>query len=77
LGIAGWVDLGLEPAVFGLTRDLLFRSDLAWHTPPGPTCADRLRKTAEARSSDEKAVALTQPEPERRFLENRLKELKK
>jgi RNA polymerase sigma-70 factor, ECF subfamily len=37
----------------------------------------RLGKTAEARSSYEKALALTQPEPERRFLENRLKELKK
>jgi hypothetical protein len=32
LGIAGWADLDLEPAVFGLTRNLLFRSDLAWHT---------------------------------------------
>ena len=37
----------------------------------------RLEKTAEARSSYEKALALTQQEPERRFLENRLKELKK
>jgi RNA polymerase sigma-70 factor (ECF subfamily) len=37
----------------------------------------RLGKTAEARSSYEKALALTQQEPERRFLENRLKELKK
>jgi RNA polymerase sigma-70 factor (ECF subfamily) len=36
----------------------------------------RLGKTAEARSSYEKALALTQQEPERRFLENRLKELK-
>ena len=37
----------------------------------------RLGKTAEARSSYEKALVLTQQEPERRFLENRLKELKK
>jgi RNA polymerase sigma-70 factor, ECF subfamily len=37
----------------------------------------RLGKTAEARSSYEKALALTQQEPERRFLENRLKELKR
>ena len=35
----------------------------------------RLGKTAEARSSYEKALALTQQEPERRFLENRLQEL--
>jgi len=37
----------------------------------------RLGKTAEACSSYEKALALTQQEPERRFLENRLMELKK
>jgi RNA polymerase sigma-70 factor (ECF subfamily) len=37
----------------------------------------RLGKIAEARSSYEKALALTQQGPERRFLENRLKELKK
>ena len=35
----------------------------------------RLGKTAEARSSYEKALALTQQEPERRFLEKRLREL--
>ena len=37
----------------------------------------RLGRTAEARSSYEKALALTQQEPERRFLEKRLRELKK
>jgi RNA polymerase sigma-70 factor, ECF subfamily len=35
----------------------------------------RLGKTAEARASYEKALTLTQLEPERRFLENRLREL--
>jgi RNA polymerase sigma-70 factor (ECF subfamily) len=35
----------------------------------------RLGKTAEARSSYQKALALTQQEPERRFLEKRLREL--
>jgi RNA polymerase sigma-70 factor (ECF subfamily) len=37
----------------------------------------RLGKTAEARTSFERALALTQQEPERRFLERRLAELKK
>ncbi|HXM29883.1 MAG TPA: hypothetical protein VN957_27920 [Chthoniobacterales bacterium] len=46
------------------------------HTARADLCR-RLGKTAEARSSYEKALALTQQEPERRFLENRLKELKK
>ncbi len=36
----------------------------------------RLGRTAEARASYEKALALTQQEPERRFLERRLEELK-
>jgi RNA polymerase sigma-70 factor (ECF subfamily) len=36
----------------------------------------RLGRTAEARSSYEKALALTQQEPERRFLRERLDELK-
>ncbi|HWX18608.1 MAG TPA: RNA polymerase sigma factor [Candidatus Binatia bacterium] len=35
----------------------------------------RLGKTAEARSAYEKALALTQQEPEQRFLQNRLREL--
>jgi len=35
----------------------------------------RLGRTAEARASYEKALALTQQEPERRFLERRLEEL--
>jgi RNA polymerase sigma-70 factor (ECF subfamily) len=36
----------------------------------------RLGRTAEARSSYEKALALTQQEPERQFLEERLRQLK-
>src|SRR5205823_3634599 len=35
----------------------------------------RLGRTAEARTSYEQALALTQQEPERRFLEGRLREL--
>jgi RNA polymerase sigma-70 factor (ECF subfamily) len=37
----------------------------------------RLGRTAEARSSYDRALSLTQQEPERRFLERRLAELKK
>jgi len=37
----------------------------------------RLGRTAEARASYERALSLTQQEPERRFLERRLEELKK
>ncbi|WP_433984543.1 hypothetical protein RBB78_07245 [Tunturiibacter empetritectus] len=36
----------------------------------------RLGRTAEARSSYEKALALTQQEPERQFLQKRIRELK-
>jgi RNA polymerase sigma-70 factor (ECF subfamily) len=36
----------------------------------------RLGKTAEARSSYEKALALTQQQPERQFLEGRIRQLK-
>ncbi len=35
----------------------------------------RLGQTAEARAAYEQALALTQQEPERRFLQNRLREL--
>jgi tetratricopeptide (TPR) repeat protein len=37
----------------------------------------RLGRTAEARSSYEKALALTQQEPERQFLQERIRELNK
>jgi RNA polymerase sigma-70 factor, ECF subfamily len=36
----------------------------------------RLGKTAEARSSYEKALALTQQEPERQFLQARIRQVK-
>ena len=36
----------------------------------------RLGRTAEARSSYEKALALTQQEPERQFLQERIRQLK-
>ena len=36
----------------------------------------RLGRTAEARSSHEKALALTQQEPERQFLQERIRQLK-
>jgi len=36
----------------------------------------RLGRTAEARSSYEKALALTQQQPERQFLQDRIRQLK-
>jgi RNA polymerase sigma-70 factor (ECF subfamily) len=36
----------------------------------------RLGRTAEARSAYEKALALTQQEPERQFLQERIRQLK-
>jgi RNA polymerase sigma-70 factor (ECF subfamily) len=57
---------------------ILARGELAdyhlAHSARADLCR-RLGKTAEARSSYEKALALTQLEPERRFLEHRLREL--
>ena len=61
-----------------LIDTILARGDLAdyhlAHSARAELCR-RLGKTAEARSSYEKALTLTQQEPERRFLENRLREL--
>jgi RNA polymerase sigma-70 factor (ECF subfamily) len=37
----------------------------------------RLGRTAEARTAYEKALALTQQEPERQFLQERIRQLKK
>ena len=57
---------------------ILARGDLAGYHLAHSARADlcrRLGKTSEARSSYEKALTLTQSEPERRFLENRLREL--
>jgi RNA polymerase sigma-70 factor (ECF subfamily) len=57
---------------------ILARGDLTdyhlAHSAKADLCR-RLGKTSEARSSYEKALALTQLEPERRFLQNRLREL--
>ena len=56
-----------------LTRGELTAYHLA-HAARADLCR-RLGKTAEARSAYEKALALTQQEPEQRFLQNRLQEL--
>jgi RNA polymerase sigma-70 factor (ECF subfamily) len=65
-------------AGLSLIDTILARGDLAdyhlAHSAKADLCR-RLGRTAEARSSYEKALALTQLEPERRFLENRLREL--
>lgn len=57
---------------------ILARGDLSdyylAHSARADLCR-RLGKVAEARSSYQRALALTRQEPERRFLENRLKEL--
>jgi RNA polymerase sigma-70 factor (ECF subfamily) len=61
-----------------LVDAILARGDLAGYHLAHSARADlcrRLGKTAEARVSYEKALALTQQEPERRFLEKRLREL--
>ncbi len=57
-----------------LTRGELTAYHLA-HAARADLCR-RLGKTAEARSAYEKALTLTQQEPEQRFLQNRLRELK-
>jgi RNA polymerase sigma-70 factor (ECF subfamily) len=58
---------------------ILARGDLAnyhlAHSARADLCR-RLGRTAEARASYERALALTRQEPERRFLERRLTELK-
>ena len=57
---------------------MLARGDLADYYLAHAARADlcrRLRRMAEARSSYERALALTRLEPERRFLEKRIREL--
>ena len=44
----------------------------AWRTRRARICAGGWDVTAEARAAYERALALTQQEPERRFLERRL-----
>ncbi len=61
-----------------LIDEILKRGDLNEYHLSHAARADlcrRLGKTAEARSAYEKALALTQQEPEQRFLQNRLREL--
>jgi RNA polymerase sigma-70 factor (ECF subfamily) len=61
-----------------LTDAILARGDLANYHLAHATRADlcrRLGRTPEARASYERALSLTQQEPERRFLERRLAEL--
>jgi RNA polymerase sigma-70 factor (ECF subfamily) len=61
-----------------LIEAILGRGELADYHLAHSARADlyrRLGKTAEARSAYEQALALTRQEPERRFLENRLREL--
>ena len=65
-------------AGLGLIDAILARGDLAdyhlAHSARADLCR-RLGRTAEARASYERALGLTQQEPERRFLERRLAEL--
>jgi RNA polymerase sigma-70 factor (ECF subfamily) len=65
----------------GLTHidAVLEHGELANYYPAHSARADmhrRLGRTAEARSSYEKALALTQQEPERQFLQERIRQLK-
>jgi len=65
-------------AGLGLIDALLARGDLADYHLAHAARADfcrRLGRTGEAREAYERALALTQVEPERRFLQGRLKEL--
>ncbi len=66
-------------AGLALVDDILSRGDLVnyhlAHSARADLCR-RLGKTAEARASYERALSLTQQEPERRFLQGRLAELR-
>jgi RNA polymerase sigma-70 factor (ECF subfamily) len=65
-------------AGLGLIDDILANGDLAEYHLAHAARADlcrRLGRTAEARESYERALALAQQEPERRFLHKRLREL--
>jgi len=66
------------PAGLALVDAILARGDLADYRFAHSARADLLRRlgrTAEARVAYDRALALTQQEPERRFLERRLGEL--
>ena len=65
-------------AGLGLIDAILARGDLGAYHLAHAARADlcrRLGRTAEARASYERALGLTRQEPERRFLERRLREL--
>jgi RNA polymerase sigma-70 factor (ECF subfamily) len=68
---------GPEPGL-ALVDAVLARGDLAdyhlAHSARADLCR-RLGRTADARASYERALALAKQEPERRFLERRLREL--
>jgi RNA polymerase sigma-70 factor (ECF subfamily) len=49
---------------------------ITWRIPARADMYRRLGRTAEARSSYEKALALTQQEPEQQFLQDRIRQLK-
>jgi RNA polymerase sigma-70 factor (ECF subfamily) len=65
-------------AGLALIDEILARGDLAGyhlaHSARAELCR-RLGRTADARASFERALGLTRQEPERRFLERRLREL--
>jgi RNA polymerase sigma-70 factor (ECF subfamily) len=64
----------------GLIDAILERGDLLEYRPAHAAHAElcrRLGRTAAARASYERALALSRQEPERRFLERRLAELPK
>jgi RNA polymerase sigma-70 factor, ECF subfamily len=73
LGASAWTAAGLE-----LIDRILAGGELTGyhliHSARADLCR-RLGQKADARASYEKALALTRQEPERRFLEKRLKEL--
>ncbi len=65
-------------AGLNLINEIFARGELAKYNLAHAARADlcrRLGQTAEARSSHEQALSLTQQEQERRFLERRLSEL--
>ena len=67
-------------AGLALVDAILARGDsrtTTWRTRRGPTCAAGWARPREARASYERALALARQEPERRFLERRLAELRR
>jgi RNA polymerase sigma-70 factor (ECF subfamily) len=65
-------------AALPLVERILGRGDLAEYQPAHAARADlcrRVGRTADARAAYERALELTQQEPERRFLQARLQEL--